>query len=232
MGDLQELGRRVERELAGAEERRRDQQDCLRRSIVEFQQRHEHFTTIVERVLQTIIRPRMHKIAEYFKHALLPACDEAGVGRSVLHLEPTFRFPTAAKFEFAVSRDAQCETLIVLSDLEILPVFFPFEGRARLTVPLGRVTDDTVAAWVDERLVSFVRTYLRVETADQYDTRDLVTDPVCGMRINRLYAAAQSEFDGQTYYFCVENCLTKFVRDPRQYLAGVDMPMTSQTAHA
>jgi YHS domain-containing protein len=119
---------------------------------------------------------------------------------------------------------------MVLADLEILPIFFPFEGRARLTLPLGRVDDDTVAAWVDERLVCFVRTYLRVEAADQYDTKYLATDPVCGTRINQLYAAGQSDFDGQPYYFCLEGCLKKFVENPRQYLAGVDLPVTSRTA--
>jgi YHS domain-containing protein len=230
MGDLQELERRVEEELSAAEERTQVQDDPRRRSIIEFQQRHEQYTTIADRVLHTIIRPRVHRIAEYFKHGQVPGCDDAGKGRCVLYLEPTLRFPTTAKFEFTVSRDAPCETLIVLSSLEILPVFFPFEGSARLTLPLGRVNDDTVAAWVDERLVCFVRTYLRVEAADQYDTKDLTTDPVCGMRINRLYAAAQSECAGQTYYFCLEDCLNKFVRDPRQYLSGVDLPITSQTA--
>ena len=153
---------------------------------------------------------------------------EAGT-RCLLHLNPTLRFPTTARFELIITRDAQCETLIVLSNFEILPIFFPFEGRARLTVPLGRVDDDRVAAWVEERLVSFVRTYLCVEAGDQYDTRCLATDPVCGMRINQLYAAGQSEFDGQTYYFCHEDCLEMFVRDPRQYLAGVDLPIACRT---
>jgi YHS domain-containing protein len=92
------------------------------------------------------------------------------------------------------------------------------------------VNDDAVADWVDKRLVSFVRTYLRVEVADQYNVKYFATDPVCGMRINRLYAAGQSEFDGQTYYFCLEDCQRKFVKDPRQYLVGVDLPITSRTA--
>jgi YHS domain-containing protein len=230
MSDLQELERRVEEELAAVEERRRVQDDTQRRSIVEFQQRHEHYTAVADRMLQTIIRPRMQKVAEYFKHARIQGDDATRTNRCVLHLDPTVRFPTRAMFEFTVSRDAQCETLIVLSNLEILPVFFAFEGREQLTLPLGRVNDDAVAAWADERLVSFVCTYLRVEAADQYDVKHFATDPVCGMRINRLYATAQSEFDGQTYYFCLEDCQRKFVKDPRQYLVGVDLPITSRTA--
>jgi YHS domain-containing protein len=228
MSDGHELGRRLEEELSAAAERRRVQNDPQRRSIVEFQERHEHFTMIADRVMHTIIRPRAHKTAEYFKHAQVPGRDDAGNGRCVLYLEPTLRFPTTAKLEFVVSRDAQCETLMLLSHLEILPIFFPPESCAGLSVPLGRVNDDTVAAWVDERFVCFVRTYLRVEAADQYDAKNFATDPVCGMRINRLYAAGQSEFDGHVYYFCLEDCLKKFIEHPRQYLAGVDVPIESQ----
>jgi YHS domain-containing protein len=230
MSDLQELERRIEEELSAAQERRCAQEDHQRRSIIEFQQRHERYAMIAGRVLQTIIRPRVHKTAEYFKHAGFLDCDEAGKDRCALYLGHTPRFPTTAKLELTVSRDAQCETLIVLYDLEILPIFFPFQGSTRLILPLGRVNDENVAAWVDDRLVSFVETYLRVEAADQYDTRDLATDPVCGMRINQLYAAAKSDYEGQTYYFCLEECRGKFAKNPRQYLAGVDLPVTSRNA--
>jgi YHS domain-containing protein len=172
----------------------------------------------------------MQKIAEYFKHAHIRDDDDPYNDRCALHLDPTVRFPTTVKLEFAVSHDAPCETLFVLFKCEMLPVFFPFECGGRLALPLGRVNNDTVAAWVDERLVCFVNTYLRVEAADQYDMKQLATDPVCRMRINPLYAAASSVFDGQTYYFCQEDCLHRFVKDPRQYLSGVDLPITSQTA--
>jgi YHS domain-containing protein len=212
MSDLQELERRIKDELSATEERRRGQDDPQRRSIIDFQQRHEYYTTIADHVLYTLIQPRMHKIAEYFKHAHVPGRNDAGNDRCVLHLRPTLRFPATAKFEFMVRRDAQCETLMVLSNFEILPIFFTFEGHARLTLPLGRVNDDTLAGWLNERLVDFVRTYLRVDAADQYDTRNLAIDPVCGLQINPLYAAAQSEFDGRTYFFCREDCLKKFVR--------------------
>lgn len=38
-----------------------------------------------------------------------------------------------------------------------------------------------------------------------------VKDPICGMEINRQTAAARVEKDGQTYYFCSENCKEKFL---------------------
>jgi YHS domain-containing protein len=44
-----------------------------------------------------------------------------------------------------------------------------------------------------------------------------VTDPVCGMRIDSKKAAAQSEFNGNTYYFCSRECATQFDADPREF---------------
>jgi hypothetical protein len=86
MSDLEEFGRQVREELSAADQRRRVQEDSQRRSIVEFQQRHEHYTTIADRVLDAIIRPRMQKIATYFKHAQIRDDEEARNGRCVLHL--------------------------------------------------------------------------------------------------------------------------------------------------
>jgi Cu+-exporting ATPase len=48
-----------------------------------------------------------------------------------------------------------------------------------------------------------------------------VTDPVCGMRINKMFAAAQADYQGRTYYFCVPECRAKFVADPDRYLSVV-----------
>ncbi len=45
-----------------------------------------------------------------------------------------------------------------------------------------------------------------------------VTDPVCGMTISPADAVGTSEYKGQTYYFCTEQCKEKFDADPEPYL--------------
>ncbi|HEY8447959.1 MAG TPA: YHS domain-containing protein [Thermomicrobiales bacterium] len=45
-----------------------------------------------------------------------------------------------------------------------------------------------------------------------------VTDPVCGMEIDSSQAAAQSQYQGQTYYFCSQECKEKFDQNPQQYV--------------
>ncbi|HZQ50950.1 MAG TPA: heavy metal translocating P-type ATPase [Bryobacteraceae bacterium] len=45
------------------------------------------------------------------------------------------------------------------------------------------------------------------------------TDPVCGMQVNPEKAAASSEYQGKTYFFCCAGCKKKFDAAPEQYLA-------------
>jgi YHS domain-containing protein len=49
-------------------------------------------------------------------------------------------------------------------------------------------------------------------------TLSKVTDPVCRMMIDPDDAAATSNYQGTTYYFCAVGCKTKFDADPRQYV--------------
>ncbi|MFL5534040.1 MAG: YHS domain-containing protein [Gemmatimonadales bacterium] len=46
----------------------------------------------------------------------------------------------------------------------------------------------------------------------------LVKDPVCGMEIDSSQAAAQSQFEGQTYYFCSVECKQQFDANPQEFL--------------
>ena len=45
-----------------------------------------------------------------------------------------------------------------------------------------------------------------------------VKDLVCGMMIDPQTAAATSEHEGQTYYFCARGCKVAFDKDPEKYI--------------
>lgn len=51
----------------------------------------------------------------------------------------------------------------------------------------------------------------------------MVTDPVCGMRIDADDAVATAEHEGETYYFCSSACHDAFVADPMRRLSPVGM---------
>ena len=48
----------------------------------------------------------------------------------------------------------------------------------------------------------------------------MAVDPVCKMTVEPAKAAAQSKYQGETYYFCAVGCKQKFDREPDRYLAG------------
>ena len=51
-------------------------------------------------------------------------------------------------------------------------------------------------------------------------------DPVCGMTFEKSDAAATREFEGRTYYFCMEGCAEAFAAEPAKYAGiGNDLPI-------
>jgi Cu+-exporting ATPase len=42
-------------------------------------------------------------------------------------------------------------------------------------------------------------------------------DPICGMEVDPQQAAATSEYQGTTYYFCSTGCKRAFDQDPQRY---------------
>jgi YHS domain-containing protein len=45
----------------------------------------------------------------------------------------------------------------------------------------------------------------------------MAQDPVCGMDVQPEQSAGQSEYKGQTYYFCCPVCKQKFDQEPQRY---------------
>jgi Cu+-exporting ATPase len=54
------------------------------------------------------------------------------------------------------------------------------------------------------------------ENAHEHD-KDMVADPVCGMKFKKSEAKATHEYNGKTYYFCMDGCKEKFEKDPGKY---------------
>jgi YHS domain-containing protein len=46
----------------------------------------------------------------------------------------------------------------------------------------------------------------------------MAIDPVCKMEVDEEKAAATTEYQGQTYYFCAPGCKVAFEKDPEKYL--------------
>ena len=50
-----------------------------------------------------------------------------------------------------------------------------------------------------------------------------VTDPVCGMSIEKSDAEASETYKGKEYYFCAANCHDKFLNDPESFIVKTEI---------
>lgn len=218
MTELNNLDRQIRERLAAAEQRRRECQAQVERHQLELDQRLQRFDQLAGQLIQTVILPRLHKLAEHFDNAELLPLEQVKRYQCICRFRHTERFPASTKLSLTVSHDGQIQRLIVSYDLEILPVFFQFDRHDEVAFPLEGVEEQRLAEWVDAKLLQFVDTYLQLEIADQYQRENLVTDPVCGSRITKLCAVARQEYQGQTAYFCSHVCHAKFAAQPEQYM--------------
>jgi YHS domain-containing protein len=219
MADLTDLERKIKEKLSLSEERQQLRKNHLRQQMAEAEARHQRYTALADRLTQAVIRPRVEKLQSLFDNARMP---EARNSRHTCccQFEHTTRFPATARLEMGVTRDGEIKTVTLQYELEILPVFFPVESRDELTMLLEEVDEAKATAWVEAKLLQFVDAYLRLETSAPYQDKNLVTDPVCGMRVNKAFAPAQMTYLGHTYYFCVPECRARFAENPERYLAG------------
>lgn len=100
---------------------------------------------------------------------------------------------------------------------------------ARLKYPAGL---DIQAVHGDEIALSIMAEIVqRRRNAEPLDVQALLAevmdaagpaeaiDPVCGMTVQIAGAEHQTEYNGQTFYFCCAGCQTTFENDPESYLA-------------
>lgn len=234
MTTLEALERRIREKLAASEAHWHAEQDELRRQMRQreagtadvvhsvpgdlpdgksgLDEVQASITRVADRLMDEVIRPRMEKLAGCFGNARVPE-GQGGRHYCAYRFERTPRFPATAALEFGVAQGGQVRTLEVYHDVHIVPAYGAMPRPDRLSLPLDEVDEGRVTAWVEEKVLAFLDAYLRLETADSYQDENRVTDPVCGMRLNKVSAPAWCEFGGHTFYFCTEGCRTRFLEE-------------------
>jgi YHS domain-containing protein len=219
MADTTDLERKIKEKPSLSEERQHLQREHLQRQMAEAQARDECYTALADRLMQEVIGPRMEKLEALFDNARM---SEARCSRRTCCCEFTHtpRFPATASLEIAITHDREIETVVLQFQMQILPVFFPLPGQDRLTMLLNEADEGKVNTWVEAKILAFVDSYLRLETSKNHRDENIVTDPVCGMWVNRAFAPAQMTYGGRTSYFCVPECRARFAENPVRYLGG------------
>jgi YHS domain-containing protein len=174
------------------------------------------FAEVSRHLIGDIIEPRMAVVAEPFANAQPDR--NAHQDRSVWWFGYCERFPVTARLEIGVGHTETVEQVQLRYELELMPTFTKYDAHDRLVELLDSIDEEAVADWVEQKLLEFLGNYLKVDRGRNDFEDEAVTDPVCGMRIRRSAAAANSEFKGHPYYLCSPACRSRFDAAPEHYV--------------
>lgn len=169
----------------------------------------DRFAAVASQRVETVMLPRIEELNRRFDNGKIELLqnDAFFIACEFAH---TPRFPATVRLSISLSPvdDAR---FIARYNLSILPVLMEYNPHAEELFPL-QGNEDVLAGWVEDRILDFVDTYLRLETHPLYQKDNMVVDIVCGMRIPSTAATSTIERHGRTFYFCSEHCKEAFVK--------------------
>ncbi len=216
MNSLIEFAKRLEEQLARADREPHWPPGEADRYMAEVCERRRRFEELATQLNESVIQPRLETFASYFSNARLTSSDS--VGHCECWLGYCERFPTSSKVAFAIEHGVRFENVAICYEVSMSPLFIRFNEHDRMTLELDEISEDRVADWVEERLLEFLEAYLRIDRGGEDFEDESVTDPICGMRIQRAAAAASDSYCGHPYFFCSGDCLAKFQEEPSEYV--------------
>jgi YHS domain-containing protein len=205
MADLNTFLKRLDEQVEKARNGVEQKQSELQQTYEGRKQRYQTFLRLMNE-LQGVARPRLEKLAERCKFDATPT--EDADGKSVLL---KFKTPVArVQLRLAVTHDSEVRNLLLVYDLEILPLYVKFNPHDELAIPLEKADRAAVENWLDDRLVEFAETYVTIHFTDQYHQDHMVVDPVADVRFPKAYAQSSLAKEGKTYYFISEQTHREF----------------------
>jgi hypothetical protein len=180
--------------------------------------RYQAWHTAAARTVREVIYPRMQCLQRCFDHAQIEGPDRAHGQVCWARFPCTIRRPARVDLGLRVEHDGQLERLMIVSDLRIAPAFFRFTPSDRLMFRLKRIDQAALVDWVEEKLLDFVETYLRLEYVARCQEPQLATDPVALVRFSKHSAAATATHAERKFYFVSPDTEQQFWQDPARYV--------------
>ena len=207
MSDVSDLLGRIDAEFSALEGKiKRAQGEKLQ----EHQERQIRLATF-KRELDTLPEvwgPRLEALVERFgDHAKVAPRLESTSRAVTMDFESEL---ARIRLRLSATTDQDIRNLVLNYDLEILPTLMQFEGHAQGQWPIDAIDREAVGDWIDDRLISFVKTYLSLHENEYYLKEHMVRDPVAGVRFPKYAAAATMDVGGKTYYFIGEETRREF----------------------
>jgi YHS domain-containing protein len=207
MGDLKSLMERVDNEFSAGEEKLKKFQQEQTQAYQERQKRLQKLGGIFEK-LREVWGPRLEVLVKKFgdqikvRPTIVPSLREA-----------QFEFQSklaAISLKFSASTDFDVTQVILTYDLRIVPTLMNFDSHSELQLPLDNPDPQMVAQWVDDRIISFVKTYQSLHENEYYLKDHMVEDPIMGVRFPKFAAGATLEWKGKTYFFVSHESRAEF----------------------
>ena len=125
------------------------------------------------------------------------------------------------KHSFRVGHDGAVNNAVIDYRVELLPIFIKFDSHDQLIIPIDELSEVTVSAWIDERLLRFTKIYFDVFFHHEYQKKCLETDPVLNITFPRTMAVSTKEYQGQRYHFYTDESFQLFEKDPAAYIEPI-----------
>jgi hypothetical protein len=198
---------RIDAEFSAADKRIKEFQSQRVEAFQDRQQRLEKFTLVLEQ-LRDIWKPRLETLAKKFgdRVAVQPQVEP---GRR----SATFEFDSELariKLRFGVAPDSDVRNLVFTYDLDIMPILMKFDSHEETEIPLDAVNESTLGQWFDDRIVSFVQTYLSLHENQYYLKDHMVEDPIARVQFPKYAAGAELDVNGKKIYFLDDTTLRKY----------------------
>jgi len=224
---VDQLIERLSAEVVAATERIHTLQTEAAKVFLEQEQRLMQFVALAERI-HTILQPRIEAFTKVnvFKDIqqdmsleLRGPKPRGFHGRAItLSVPSSDACPGKVELSFHLGHDNPIENAIMDYRLEILPIFIKFDSHDQLVIPIDNPSEDAIAAWIDDKLVGFTRTYFKMYFTEQYQKQNFEMDSVMNIRFPRAFAVGEKEYQGHTYHFYTKESFQAFEKDPSEYV--------------
>lgn len=207
MADVSVLLGRIDAEFSALDDKIKRAQGEKQQEHKDRQQRLAAFEKELE-TLPDVWKPRLEALIKRFGDKAKVAPRLESTSRAV-----TINFQSELakiRMQLSAATDQDIRNLILLYNLEILPTLMQFDSHQQGQWPLNAIDRKAIGDWVDDRIVSFVKTYLSLHENEYYLKEHMVQDPVAGVRFPKFAAAATLERGGKTYYFIGDDTRREF----------------------
>ncbi len=209
MSTSNDLAARIDGVITATKDKMKSAQQGLLQEYAERQERLERYEAALPRLL-AVAKPRLEVLAKRLGERAEVTPEVSGHTRAA-------RFAVKspiAQINMTVSAfpDRDARNMAAEYNLSILPVLMRFESHAEFSTPIDNPDLDGLGRWLDDRIVGFVETFMKLHENEYYTRDQYVEDPVAKVRFPKFAAGATLEHKGQTYFFVDDRTRQEFAK--------------------